>query len=84
MTAKLREELYNYCAVMIPYFNERESLALARMDIERCPLQTADNSLYNEMQDAVADWCDDNGFSYEFDLSDIDIEEIFLPADWTC
>ena len=82
MTATLREELYNYCAVMIPYFNERESLALTRIDLERCDLHTADCSLYDEMTDCIKDFCEDNGIDY--DREDIDTEQVFSPADWTC
>jgi len=82
MTATLREELYNYCAVMIPYFNEREGLALTRIDLERCDLHTADSSLYDEMTDCIKDFCEDNGIDY--DREDIDTEQVFSPADWTC
>lgn len=72
------ETIYNYCAVMIDYFNMKEFLALETMDRDRCPLSMASPQLYNEMQDAIADWCDENETAYEFDLSDIDPEEVLL------
>lgn len=78
MTEQLREELYNYCAIMIPHFQMKECIALERIDINRCPLQMADSSLYNEMQDCIDDYCLDNDIDQEEE--EIDIEEIFLPS----
>ena len=78
MTEQLREELYNYCAIMIPHFQMKECIALERIDINRCPLQMADSNLYYEMYDQVSEYCEDNDIDMEEE--DIDIEEIFLPC----
>jgi len=73
---ELIETLYNYCAVMIDHFNLKEFLALETIDRDRCPLSMANERLYNEMESAISDYCEDN----EIDLEeyDIDTEDIFL------
>ena len=48
-------------------FEVRLQLALKRMDRMRCPLSMADGMLYDEICDSVEEWCDDNGFSLEYD-----------------
>ena len=55
-------------------FNHRYEFALCRMDRYRCPLSHADQKLYEEMYDALSDWCEDN----ELDIDDFDIEEIIF------
>ena len=78
MKEKLREELYNYCSIMIPHFFAREMIALDKIGEWRCPLAMADSSLYNDMQDCVDDFCYDNEIDQE--KEEVDIEEIFLPS----
>ena len=72
---ELIETLYNYCAVMIEHFSMKEYLALDVIDRDRCPLYMASERLYNEMEDAISDYCEDN----EIDLEeyDIDVEDVF-------
>lgn len=53
-------------------FEVRREVAMGVMDWMRCPLRQADNKLYNEMQDALSEWCDDN----EFDVDEFDLEQI--------
>lgn len=48
-------------------YEERLQLALKRMDRMREPLRMADGSLYDEIIDAISEWCDDNEVSLEFD-----------------
>lgn len=47
-------------------YEERLQLALKRMDRMRCPLSMADRSLYDEIVDAISEWCDDNEVSVDF------------------
>lgn len=50
---------------------------LNKMDRMRCPLRMADEELFNDIADAVEEWCDDNEVCYdEVDWGDaIDGEE---------
>ena len=54
-------------------FAERYDLALEKIGEMRCPLSMADDSLFNDIRDAVDDWCSDN----DKDPDDYDIEEMF-------
>lgn len=47
-------------------YEERLQLALKRMDRMREPLRMADRSLYDEIVDAISEWCDDNEVSVDF------------------
>lgn len=67
-------EIATYCAANIFEYEERRSLALAKMDRFRNPLQYAEPSLYTEMLDAIEDYCED----YELNSEDIDIEDILF------
>lgn len=60
-------ELAAYVRNNIEDYEERLQLALKRMDLMRCPLRMADGSLYDEIVDAISEWCDDNEVSLEFD-----------------
>ena len=73
-------EIDTFCEKHIPHYEERVSLALDKIGEWRCPLYMADSSLYDEMVDAIAEWCDENEISYESDLSDIDPEEVIFNA----
>lgn len=48
-------------------FEVRLQLALKRMDRMRCPFRMADGMLYDEIVDAIEEWCDDNEVSLEYD-----------------
>lgn len=61
-----------YCKENVWEFEERVQIALGKIDHWRCPLEQADISLYNDIQDAVCDCATD----YEIDVEDIDIESI--------
>lgn len=49
-------------------YEERLQLALKRMDRMREPLRMADGSLYDEIVDAISEWCDDQEISIENDM----------------
>lgn len=68
-----------YCAKHIRNYEERVSLALDRIGEWRCPLYMADSSLYDEMNDAIYDWCDDNEIPYGTEL-EIDPEDVLFNA----
>lgn len=67
-----------YCKDHIRHYEERVSIALDRIGEDRCPLYMADSRLYDEMVDAIRDWCDDNMIPYGED--DIDPEEVLFNS----
>lgn len=67
------EELIQYVIDNVDDFGKRYQHALAQMDKRRVPLRLADNSLYDEIYDAMCDWCEDN----DKDVDEYDIDEIF-------
>jgi len=69
----------SYCAKRIHRYAERVSIALDQMDMMRCPLYMADPVLYDEMNDAIVDWCDEHEVSIDF-YEDIDPEEVIFNA----
>jgi len=71
-------ELYRYCRDHISMFKEKEAIALEKIDKYSCPLQMA-SDLYDEMFEAIADWCEDN--DTDLDSDDIDIEEVFWAGE---
>lgn len=64
----------DYCNENIWEFEERVQLALDKIDHWRCPLQQADESLYNDIMDAICDCVTD----YEIDADKIDAEEVIF------
>lgn len=68
--------LAQYCEYNISDYEDRAQLALRRIDRERASLQMVDNHLYNEMADAIEEWCEDN----EVDADDIDVEEVLFTT----
>lgn len=61
------KEIAAYVRNNVEDYEERLQLALNRMDRMREPLRMADRSLYDEIVDAISEWCDDNEVSLEFD-----------------
>jgi hypothetical protein len=64
MENKLKE-IAAYVAEHIEDYEMKVHIALNRIDRMRCPLSMADPILYDEIEDAIKDWCDDNEFSYD-------------------
>lgn len=75
---KALTELARYCASHIRHYEERVQIALDYMDECRCPLYMADGRLYDEIQECILDWCDDNEISYGHDYEEIDPEEVIF------
>ena len=74
-----KKEIAAFVRNNIEDFEVRLQLALKRMDRMRCPLSMADGMLYDEIVDAVEEWCDDNDVSLEYDE---DFNEIINEIIW--
>ena len=59
-------EIAAYVRNNVDDYEERLQLALKRMDRMREPLRMAVNGLFDEIVDAISDWCDDNEVSLDF------------------
>lgn len=64
-----------YCSNSINHAEERLEYAHRKMEDFRCPLSHADPALYNDIYDALRDWCFENGLEGMED--EIDIESFF-------
>ncbi len=82
MDNKLKE-IAAYVRNNVEFFEDRLQLALNKMDRLRCPLSFADEELYNDIVNAIEEWCDDNEVCCdEVDWDDaIDGEEGII---WEC
>ena len=69
------EYLFNLCSLRIDHFNEKMILAIEDMEGYRCPLSSADSSLFDEMERVIKEYCEDNDIDY--DTFDIDADEVF-------
>lgn len=56
----------------VEFFEERLQLALNKMERNRCPLSFADQELYDDISNAIDDWCWDN----EVNNEDWDYEDL--------
>lgn len=60
-------DISEYCKRNVPNYEERLGIALVKMDYQRLSLSQADRGLYNEIEQHVIDYLDENEISYEFD-----------------
>ena len=67
-----RTEIAAYVRNNVEFYEERLQLALKRMDRMREPLRMADQELYDDISNAIDDWCWDN----EVDGSDWDYQDL--------
>lgn len=67
------EELVQYVIGNVPDFDRRYREAMDRIGSTRRPFRDVDSSLYDDICDAVEDWCDENGS----DADDYNVEEVF-------
>ena len=74
-----KKELAAFVRNNVEFFEERLQPALSKMDRMRCPLRFADHELYDDICDAIEDWCYEYEVSFEFyeDWEDA-IEDIIL------
>ena len=61
-----KKEVAAYVRNNVEDYEERLQLALKRMDRMRCSLRMADDGLFEEIVDAVSNWCEDNEVSVDF------------------
>lgn len=67
-----RKELAVYVRNNVEYYEERLQLALSKMVRMRCPLSFADEELYDDISNAIDDWCWDNEVKNEdWDYDDL-------------
>lgn len=66
------KEIAAYVRNNVEFFEERLQLALNKMERMRCPLSFADQELYDDISNAIDDWCCDN----EVDNDDWDYEDL--------
>jgi hypothetical protein len=59
----------------IDNFSTRRDLALDMIDKYRCSFYHADSDLYDEMYDALEEWCNDED---ELDIEDFEIENLIF------
>lgn len=71
MEKEMLKEVAAYVRNHVEDYEIRLSLALGRMERDRCPLRMADDGLFDEIVSAIDDWCWDN----EFDDSEVDWED---------
>lgn len=74
-----KKEIAAFVRNNVEDFEVRLQLALKRMDRMRCPFRMADGMLYDEIVDAIEEWCDDNEVSLEYDE---DWDEILDEIVW--
>lgn len=56
----------------VEFFEERLQWALDKMERMRCPLSFADEELFNDIVNAIEEWCDDHDVCYdEVDWDDV-------------
>lgn len=63
----LINELQAECTRQIPNFRDIKSLIVGLMAERREPLRGVCRTLYDQMQDVITDYLDENEISYEFD-----------------
>ena len=65
MNKKMKKDLAAFVRNNIEDYEIRLQLALKRMDRMRCPLRMADDGLYDEIMDAISEWCEDNDYDID-------------------
>jgi hypothetical protein len=71
------KEMVQYVIDNVVDFDIRYQRALYIIGRDRCPLRMADESLYNDIYEALSDWCIENDELCYLDDGCVDVEEIF-------
>lgn len=67
-----KKEIAAYVRNNVEFFEERLQMALNKMERMREPLQMADQELYDDICNAIDDWCWDNEVNNEdWDYQDL-------------
>ena len=75
-TENAPKEMVQYVIDTVEDFDARYAHAWDIIGLNRCPLRMADESLYNDIYDAMCEWMQDEYDCIPEDF-DFDIEEIF-------
>ena len=65
------KEIAAYVRNNVEFFEDRLQMALNKMDRMRCPLSFADQELYDDISNAIDDWCLDNEVDNDLDYDDL-------------
>ena len=71
------KEMVEYAINHVDNFDARYARAWDIIGRYRCPLKMADESLYDDIYDALSDWCIENDELCYLDDGCVDVEEIF-------
>ena len=63
--------ILKYCQDTIGDWDERLTLALAKIDMYHAPLEQVDSVLYDEIQDAIVDCINDYELYYDTCVEDV-------------
>lgn len=77
MENEMIKEIAAYVRNNVEFFEERLQMALNKMERMRCPLSFADQELYDDISNAIDDWCWDN----DIDNDDWDYEDLIEGDD---
>lgn len=66
------KEIAAYVRNNVEFYEDRLQLALNKMDRMRCPLSFADQELYDDISNAIEDWC----WDHEVDNEDWDYDDL--------
>ena len=80
MTTAIINEIGNYLRETVEDFDIRVILALKTIDRQRCSLDYADRSLYDECYDRIEEWCAEHDIDTEIEYI-VDVEEIIFEMD---
>lgn len=75
-TENAPKEMVQYVIDTVEDFDARYARAWDTIGLNRCPLRMADESLYDDIYDAMCEWMQDEYDCIPEDF-DVDIEEIF-------
>jgi hypothetical protein len=69
----VKKDMARYCRQEIWDYDLKCEIALGYIDRMRCPLSMAGINLFDEMQEKIEEYCEDNNLNPD----DFDVEEIF-------
>lgn len=63
---EIKKNIAVLCKNNIDNYQERVQLALSKIDRERIPLKQADRDLYNEIEQEILNYLDEQEISYDY------------------
>ena len=76
------QSLIKYISANRSFDDAEMSAAWKRMDRWRCPLQTADATIYDNILDLMQEWRSDNDRDFDDVFEEVDIEDIFIQLNY--